>query len=236
MVGCLAPTSEGDLVLGCADGLHRFDPESGTRRLIADPEPNREIRFNDGAVDPAGRLIAGTMPMSGPQNAGALFALDPDGQVRRLLSDIQISNGIDWNNAGDQMYYVDSPTRRLDVIEYDCANGLLGERRTLFDWGDVVEVPDGLTVDSAGNIWIAFWGGWRVEVRDGGNGKLLDRYEMPVEQVTAVAFGGADLQTCYVTSAREGLSENALIKQPLAGSTFAFRPGATGRPCRVFAG
>lgn len=236
MVGCLAPTADGQLILGCADGFFRFDPSLGSRHLIADPDPRAQIRFNDGAVDPAGRLIAGTMPITGPEDAGALFALAPDGGVRTLLTGIAISNGIDWNNAGNQMYYIDSPTRRLDVIDYDHTSGLLGERRPLVDWGDVPEVPDGLTVDAEGNVWVAFWGGSRIEVRDGSDGRLLETYPIPVEQVTAIAFGGDDLMTCYVTTAKEGLGKTALAEQPLAGSVFAFRPGATGRPCRVFGG
>lgn len=236
MVGCLAPSEGRNLILGCADGLYRFNLDDETRSLIADPEPNREIRFNDGAVDPAGRLIAGTMPMTGPERAGSLFALDPDGRVRTLLTGIACSNGIDWNNAGDQMYYVDSPTRRLDVIDYDLSSGAIGNRRPLVDWGDVPEVPDGLTVDADGNVWIAFWGGWRIEVRDGSDGSLLETYPLPVERVTAIAFGGDDLKTCFVTSAREGLSDSEIAEQPLAGRTFACRPGAKGRPCRAFAG
>jgi sugar lactone lactonase YvrE len=186
--------------------------------------------MNDGACDIRGRLWAGTMSLDGDTRTAALYRLDPDLRLTRVLSCISVSNGLGWSPGGTLMYHVDTPRRRVDVFEFDPVDGGLGRRRAAIDVPLECGRPDGLAVDAEGGIWVAIWGGGAVH-RYNAEGRLDERVELPVSQVTSCCFGGADLDTLYVTSASRGTSG-----EPLAGALFACRPGLRGLPATPFAG
>jgi sugar lactone lactonase YvrE len=158
---------------------------------------------------------------------GALYRLDPDHCVAEVISPVTISNGIGWSPDGGQMYYVDSPTRRVDVMDYDPATGAIAGRRPFaaIDAGEAI--PDGLAVDAEGCVWVALWDGAAV-LRFGPDGRLRDSLALPTPRVTSCAFGGPDLETLYITTAAGPGSSG--------GELFWLRPGVTGLPTHAYQG
>jgi sugar lactone lactonase YvrE len=150
--------------------------------------------------------------------------------MRTLLRGVSLSNGLDWNAEGTRMYYVDTPTRQIAVFDYDVASGDLLNRRVAVEIPASLGYPDGLTVDAEGMLWLALWGGGALTRWDPRTGRLLARHSLPVSQVTSCAFGGANLDILYVTSARDGLTPAQLAAEPLAGAIFALDAGVLGRP------
>jgi sugar lactone lactonase YvrE len=187
MVGCANPTIDGDTVIALADRIQLLS--SG--EVLARFGHGSDLRANDGACDPAGRLWVGTTAVDHRPDAGALYRLDPGG-LTTILEGLTIANGIGWSPVGTSMYYVDTPTERVDVYPYD---GELGPRAT---FADVDGHPDGLTVDDEGFVWIAFYGGSRVE-RRAPDGSLDRVVPTPTPNPTACCFGGT---TLYITSGR----------------------------------
>ena len=190
----------------------------------------RDTRMNDGACDSRGRLWAGTMSLSGDTRSAALYRLDPDLRVTRVLPGIFVSNGIGWAPDDSLLYHVDSPRQRIDVYEFDSERGALGGRRAVIPVAAELGRPDGLAVDAEGGVWIALWGGGAVQ-RFTPGGTLNERIELPVANVTSCCFGGTDLATLFVTTAARGAAH-----EPLAGALFACRPGVRGLPATPFAG
>jgi sugar lactone lactonase YvrE len=236
MVGAAALTAAGDLVLAVRDGFARLDLDSGRVRAIADVEADLpDQRMNDGKCDPVGRFWAGTMALDKRPGAGALYRLDPDGRVHQMLDGVSISNGLDWSDDGRLMYYVDTPTRSIDVFDFDIATGAIANRRSLalVERGD--GWPDGLTLDTDGYIWVALWAGAAVR-RYAPDGTLDRVVAIPTTYPTSCAFGGPDLRDLYVTTAATALTPDERLREPLAGGLFRCRPGAQGRPPRRFKG
>jgi len=233
-VGALAGTADGGIVLAVAGGFARLDWDSGQVRMLAAVEADRpQNRMNDGACDPAGRFWAGTMALDEGPGAGALYRLDPDGTVRTMLTGVSISNGIDWSLDGRRMYYVDSPTRRIDVFDFEARAGTIANRRTFVALPPEAGFPDGLTVDADGFVWLALWGGAALHRYDpeGARERIVP---LPVTHPTSCAFGGSDLDELYVTSARRPLSADERARQPMAGGLLRLRPGVVGRPPGLF--
>lgn len=233
-VGAVALRAGGGLVLALEDGFWACEAD-GTRlhRLATLPGEPGGTRMNDGAVDPAGRFWAGTMASDGRPGRGSLYRLDADRSVTPVLRGVGISNGIDWSPDGRWMYYIDTPTHRVDVFDFDVASGGIEGRRPLVTIEDAS--PDGMTVDAEGCLWVATWGGASVR-RYTPDGTLERTVRLPVSQVTSCAFGGAALDQLYVTSACDGLTEEARADEPEAGSLFRAETGARGRPPSRFAG
>ncbi|MEU9589494.1 SMP-30/gluconolactonase/LRE family protein [Streptomyces sp. NPDC048193] len=228
-VGAAKPRAGGGLVLNLRDGVGVVDPDGTFRLLHHDPAPGR--RANDAAVAPDGSLWAGTMRYDEAPGGGTLSRVTGDGTVTTVLDDVAVSNGTGWSPDGRLMYYIDSPTRRIDVFTHDAARGRVADRRPFVTVEEGAGFPDGLTVDAEGGVWVALWGGSAVRryTPDGALDRVID---LPVPLVTACAFGGAGLSDLYVTTARTGLT----APHPLAGSVLVV-PGA-GRGLRqpAFAG
>jgi sugar lactone lactonase YvrE len=190
----------------------------------------------ESACDPQGRFWAGTMAYDEAPGAGVLYRLELDGSCTTVLTGLTISNGIGWSPDGATMYLADSGTGLVEAFDFDGATGDLSQRRTLVRIQQPGAVPDGLTVDQEGGIWVALWGGGAVQ-RYGPDGALLAMLRLPVDQPTSCAFGGPELATLFVTSARAGLDEAALDRQPHAGHLFRFDDlGVTGTPCAPYRG
>jgi sugar lactone lactonase YvrE len=219
-VGSAAPTADPARVLvALADRLAIVDTATGDLEdLVAVPHAHPGLRTNDGSVDTAGRFWVGTMAEDESPDKGALYRYDGD-ELATIIEPVSLSNGLDWR--GDRMYYVDSPTKRIDVMDYD---GEVSNRRPFATIEEGVGVPDGLVLDDEGGIWVALYGGAQVR-RYSPDGDLDAKLEVPADNVTAVWFAGNRL---FITTARS--------PQPLGGSVFDDEPGASGAAARVFGG
>jgi sugar lactone lactonase YvrE len=229
-VGAAVPRSHGGLLLAIRDGFATFDPASGDMASIAHvPLGPGEERMNDGKGDPAGRFWAGTQSADGVHGAAALYRLDTDGTVTKVLADVTVSNGLAWSPEGDTMYYVDTATGGVDAFTYTSDAGELTDRRRVVDV--TRGVPDGMTVDSEGCLWVALFGGAAVH-RYTPDGRLDAVVELPVSLVTSCAFGGPDLDVLFITTASHRLQR----PEPLAGALFSCRPGKRGLPTAPYDG
>lgn len=215
-IGAVKPRADGGLVLNLRDGVGLLDPDDTFRWLHHEPVPGR--RANDAAVAPDGSLWAGTMRYDEAPGGGTLSRITGDGSVEVILDDVAVSNGTGWSPDGRLMYYVDSPTRRVDVFDHE--DGRVVNRRPLVEIEEGAGFPDGLTVDADGCVWVALWDGAAVR-RYTPAGELDRVIELPVPRVTACAFAGPDLTDLYITTARVGLTS----PPPLSGSVLVV-PGA----------
>jgi sugar lactone lactonase YvrE len=234
-VGALGLRRRGKPVLAVRDGFASLR-EDGGLDLIAEVEiDDPTMRMNDGKVGPDGGFWAGTMAIDERPGVGRLYRLDPHGSVDRLLKGTTISNGLDWSADGRVLYYIDTPTRRVDRFDVGRDGRTLSRRRSAVDLGRSAGLPDGLTVDTHGYLWVCLWDGWAVE-RYSPEGRLDRRIEIPAAQVTSCAFGGPDLEELFITTAQEGFPTGGRSDQPHAGGIFRVRPGVRGRPSHRFAG
>ncbi|BCL30863.1 SMP-30/gluconolactonase/LRE family protein [Streptomyces aurantiacus] len=231
-VGAAKPRAGGGLVVNLRDGVGLYGPgPEDFRWLHRDPVPGR--RANDAAVAPDGALWTGTMRYDEAPGGGTLSRVAPDGTVTAVLDDVTVSNGTGWSPDGRLMYYIDTPTRRIDVFDFDTdSDGQQATNRrplAVIDEGD--GFPDGLTVDADGCVWVALWDGGAVR-RYTPSGTLDRVVELPVPRATACTFGGADLTDLYITTARTGLE----APHPLAGSVLVVPGAGKGLPQPPFAG
>jgi sugar lactone lactonase YvrE len=233
-VGAAVPTASGSIALAIEDGFAILDPATRRLETIAAVAAAGTM-MNDGTCDPGGRFWAGTKDADGERPIGSLYRLDPDRSVVEVLTGIAISNGLAWSADGRTMFYIDSPTYGIDVFDVDPTTGDVSNRRRLVDLPRGYGLPDGMTIDEEGSLWVAFWSGSAVR-RFAPDGHLVSEVRFPVSQVTSCAFGGEDLSDLYVTSARIGLSPDALEDQPHAGGLFRLQPGVRGLPQTPFAG
>ncbi|HEX9783181.1 MAG TPA: SMP-30/gluconolactonase/LRE family protein [Opitutaceae bacterium] len=236
-VGTVVPRKAGGLVVAVHRGVGFLDTFSGGFSLFADPAGGRdELRFNDGKCDPRGRLFAGTMGIAKPRVPGCLYRIDPDQGVTCVLEGTGTSNGLAWSADASIMYYIDTPTLEVSAFDYDVESGAISSRRTAVKFSGEKGRPDGMSIDAEGNLWVALWGGWGVVCCDPRTGRILERVDAPASQTTSCAFGGPDLRDLFITSARHGLSPEALESEPDAGGIFVVRPGVKGVPAFPFAG
>lgn len=184
-------------------------------------EPNlSEIRPNDGKASPEGRFWLGTMHLSDHNETGALWCIEPDLTIHKVRDKQYIPNGIVWNAAGSKMYYADSGRGCIEEYAYDSQTGNIHFLRIAVEVPPIYGVPDGMTIDSRGFLWVAHWGGFGVYIWDPETGNLVNRIEVPVPNVASCTFGGRNGEHLYITTAKAGLSQNELEQYPLSGSLF----------------
>lgn len=237
MIGTVVPRRSGGVMLAMHHGFAAYDPRTATLTRWSDPEAHLpRNRFNDGKCDPAGRFWAGTLSLDRQPNAASLYCLETDGRVRTVLHGVTNSNGIAWSLDGTTLYYIDTPTLRVTQFDYDLLSGQIANPRTAITFPAGEGKPDGMTIDADGMLWIALWGGGCVGRWNPHTGECLTRIDVAARQVTACAFGGPDLTDLYITTARTGLPEADLARQPLAGGLFRARPGVAGVAAFEFAG
>ena len=234
-VGAALRRRDGGYLLNLEHGPALLDEDGsvimrGTFREADQRPPSRAVRGNDAKCDPAGRAFLGTMEYTESDAAGALYRLDPDAQAPVLVEPgAMVSNGLGWSPDATLMYYVDSPTRRIDVFDYEIETGQVSARRPFVHIEDGAGFPDGLCVDAEGGVWIALWGG--AGLRRYTAAATLDQFiELPCSQVTSCAFVGVDLDRLVVTSAWSGLP----APPETAGMTYTFEPGVPGLPVAAF--
>jgi sugar lactone lactonase YvrE len=222
-IGTVVPSKSGKALVALEDGLNFLDLETGELTFIADPEADiPAMRFNDGKCDPAGRLWVGSMGMEYPNRFKAsLYRLDHDLSITKMLDSITVSNGICWSLDKTKMYYIDTPTMKVRLFDYDNKTGEISNGRTAVEIPAGMGGPDGMTIDSEGHLWVCLWGGSCVGCFDPETGKLICKINVPAKNVTSCAFGGKDLRTLYITSASTSMSPEDSVKYPLAGRLFA---------------
>jgi sugar lactone lactonase YvrE len=232
-VGAAIPDSAGGLVVAARDGIYQADHSGNKVSLLAAVEADKPgNRMNDAKCDPSGRLWAGTMAFDFRQGAASLYRIDHTA-VTTMLTDLTISNGTGWSPDGGLMYFIDSATFRIDVFDFDGGTGDISARRPFVTGTAEEGLPDGMTVDSEGGVWVAYFGAGQVR-RFAPSGQLDSVVDLPVRQVTSCCFGGRDLRELYITSAAYQLSAADLREQPLSGSTFRCTPGIAGLPTSRF--
>jgi sugar lactone lactonase YvrE len=219
MVGAAASTTGGTVLVALADRLALVDLADESVSTLTRLPHGPSLRSNDGACDAAGRFWIGTMALDVTPAAGALYRYD--GSLERALDGVTLSNGIGWTQDDSRMYYIDSAEQRVDVFDFDLASGQLDERRPFVSIDRRDGIPDGLTVDDEGGVWVALYGGSCVRRYDD-RGQLGAVLDVPAEKVTSCCFGGDDGRSLFVTTAAPD------------GNVYVTQPGVSGPPAHVF--
>lgn len=222
-------------VVGLAHAIAEvtLDPFRLTQRCEIETDKTGN-RLNDAKVDPQGRIWFGTMQDAEKENSGAFYRLDPDFSVHQADRGYICANGPTFSPDGSIVYHTDSNAR--EIYRFDVrSDGSLADKRVFARFSEEEGFPDGMTTDREGCLWVAHWGGWCI-TRFRPDGTRDRKVPFPVSQVTSCTFGGNGLDRMFVTSARIGLSEGQLAKEPLAGGLFEIDPGVVGLPTGQFAG
>ncbi len=217
--GCAVLEEGGDWVVAIDTALWRLPRRGGEGAKLAElPSAGGRLRFNDGKVDPAGRLWIGTMDREEREALGSLYRFDAAaGAFVETQAEVTVSNGLGWSPCGQWMYYIDSPRRAVWRYGFDLATGEIGARTTVAEFDASMGFPDGMAVDADGRLWVAFWGGAAVRCLDPVDGRTLEEIPFPVSKVTSCAFGGPGLDDLLVTTASVDVDRDA---EPLAGALF----------------
>ncbi|MEJ7821683.1 MAG: SMP-30/gluconolactonase/LRE family protein [Chitinophagaceae bacterium] len=236
MIGSLAVCTNGNFIAALQNGFAFINRVSGEVKILANPEihlPNN--RFNEGKCDPAGRFWAGSMSLSEEYKAGNVYVIQANFLLTKKIQEVTISNGMAWSLDDQTFYYIDTPTLEIVAYDYDKTGGHINNKRTIIKITEENGYPDGMTIDSEGMLWVALWDGWQVTRWNPNSGEKLYTIKLPVAKVTSCTFGGENLEDLYITSAKVGLTEHELEKQPLAGSLFIIRNcGFKGTPAFEF--
>jgi sugar lactone lactonase YvrE len=239
--GCCAPLLDGGLLLAMRSGLWRFDTRSGQCSLLAEPpyDPAQQ-RFNDGKADPQGRMWAGTLcdDRSAPKAALYRWSGGHTPRLQRMAGEITVSNGLAFSPDGGTMYWTDTSSHRIFALDFDGGEGSISRQRVFAQFplrqasADLASYggrPDGAAVDSEGAYWVAMYEGQRL-LRLAPDGSLLQELPLPVRCPTMPCFGGPDLRTLYITTARHNRPAEELAAQPLAGAVLSLRVDVPGLP------
>ena len=236
-IGCVAMAADGGMIGALRSGVYRLDLAGGRHvKLAGAPYDPAGTRFNDGRCDRQGRLWVGSMFEPRREPVGALYRLDGDRLVpQELVGGVSTSNALAWSPDGTVMYHADTNSSRVHAHDYDIRTGSISNRRVFLDLTQTGERPDGATVDAAGNFWVAFYGAGKV-AQFSPAGQRLREIRLPVKAPTMPCFGGPDLKTLYITTARQKHTPEELAAMPLAGGIFAAAVDIPGLPETPFIG
>jgi sugar lactone lactonase YvrE len=228
-IGTVVPDQNGHAIVALQDGIYRLLLKDGSLELLAradyDPE---KFRFNDGKCDPAGRFWVGTMALDGSKETAALYRMDHDYRLTKVLEGITTSNGIVWTADKKKMYYIDTPTQQVREFDYDLYSGNIRFMRVAVQIPTSLGSPDGMSIDENGNLWIAHWGGRGIYCWNPHSGELITKVEVDAKNVTSCAFGGPLLNQLFITTAMIGLSEEDKKAYSESGSLFVAMPEVKG--------
>ncbi len=221
-IGTVVPTTDNNKVLvALEDGIYTFDMLTKNLGMFSAIESDIATnRFNDGKCDPAGRLWAGTMRMDETSAKAKLYSIETNGSFKERLDSITISNGIVWTKDKKTMYYIDTPTLKIRAFDYEEETGNIDNERVAVHIDESLGYPDGMAIDENDKLWVGMWNGNAVIQFDPLSGESMRTIEVPAHNVTSCAFGGENLSTLYITTARVDMSKEELETYPNAGSIF----------------
>lgn len=233
VVGAIATAGADRLIMALRDHLAFLNTQTGVVTPILEIESNLpNNRFNDGKCDSQGRFWFGSMSSLEKPHA-SLYRYDNDGSLHVMETGLTVSNGLGWSPDEKTFYLTDSPHKKIYAYDFNSITGNISNRRICVDLINESFYPDGLTIDSEGNIWSAMWDGWYV-IRFNTKGEEILRIKLPVQLPTSCTFGGEDLQTLYITTASVGLSQAEIEKSFSSGDLFALQTDVTGLPTNGF--
>lgn len=236
-VGTVVPAGFDRALLAIEDGIALITLSTGSIDYKIKTAIHHEgNRFNDGKCDPKGRFWVGSMSLSDIPERGVLYCVTEDFEMIEKLDKVSISNGIAWSLDGSVMYYIDTPTKKIVKYNYDLHTGHISDPETIVEVPDGMGYPDGMTIDKDGFLWVALWDGFGVAQYDPFDGRLLQKIEVPAPKVTSCAFGGEDLDTLFITTARVEMSNEELELYPLSGALFTAKVGTQGLHAHSFKG
>jgi sugar lactone lactonase YvrE len=241
-VGCCAPLMEGGLLLALRTGLARFEPASGVATPLAAklPYDPAHERFNDGKADAQGRLWVGTIYEPRDPAKAALYRYD-GGKLDKMADGITVSNGLAWSPDARTMYWADTTAHTVFAFDFERAGGAISNQRVFVqfaprapgqDLGSYGGRPDGAAVDVEGGYWVAMYEGARL-LRFAPDGRLTRELPLPVRCPTMPCFGGPDLKTLYLTTARDKRPADELAREPLAGCVLQLKVDVPGLPVNL---
>lgn len=201
-VSAISPKVSGGLVAASGKGIYSVSLDGTVKEIYVVKDWDPRNRFNDGKCDALGRFWIGTMNLEEKDPTGAFYVLDTNLKFTKVLDNITISNGLAWNSDNTKLYYIDSPTKKIFWFDFDLDKGKIDNKNVVIDLSNQKGVPDGMTIDSKGNLWVAFFGGGKVLNIDPNAGEIIDSIEVPTPNVTSVTFGGENLSTLYITTAK----------------------------------
>ena len=234
-IGTVIPKDKEEALIALIDGIYSMNLQTGKTTLFSDMKDALiDCRLNDGKCDPSGRLWVGSMHWQQEKGKAKLFTVKNDGAVVTKIDSVTISNGIVWTKDKKTMYYIDTPTSQIKAYDYNNTTGDISNERVVVEIPENLGFPDGMTIDSEDMVWVGMWNGNAVIRFNPKTGKLLQKIEVPAHNVTSCAFGGENLETLYITSAKLDMTEEELEKYPLAGSVFKINPGVKGVKSNFF--
>jgi len=248
LIGCAVPCQSGKMLLGLKKRLALLSLETGQiTDFVALEDHQNSTRINDGKCDVKGEFWFGTMNMASEEALGGFYRLDTSLIAVSLTAvslsalslsavsiskvpaiDATISNGFVWSIDQTLFYYIDSPTRCVKAFDYDFQTKEIKDPKVIIRFFDGDGVPDGMTQDTEGMLWIAHWGGGKITRWNPRTGACLGTLRLPVSNVTSCTFGGSELDELYITTAREGLSDEQLELEPYAGGVFRIKVKSKG--------
>ncbi|KDN58548.1 MAG: SMP-30/gluconolactonase/LRE family protein [Exiguobacterium sp.] len=234
-IGFAVPKVTDGVIVGLKDGIYEWDESSKQLdKLVELDDADGVLRFNDGKADPYGRIFAGTLHLEDEENEATLYRLDRDGTTEEMLTGLTLSNGLTWSPDHKWFYHIDTPTETVRRYPYDLSSGTFGEGEVVVEFKDEDGFPDGMTSDEEGHLWIAHFAGGRVSRWNPETGEKVLEVMVPAPNVTSCCFIGDDLKQLAITTAREGMDDEALETYPDAGSVFKIDTEVKGMPLYRF--
>ncbi len=230
--GSAAIHSGGGYIVAAENAFYHYNFELNETKLVAEIENfPKDGRLNDGKCDPKGRFWSGSMAKD---NKGELYCLDNNGKLNLMEKDISISNGLVWSLSKDVFYYADTGKKTIYEYAYDNETGKIKDKKVLIDFSEFNGAPDGMTIDSEGNLWVCLWGGYAVTRWNGETGKLMTKIDVPAKNVTSCAFGGENYDTLYITTSTLDMTDEERFKYPLSGGVFSVKVGVSGNKMQEY--
>ncbi len=228
-IGTVVPKNNNEALIALTDGIYTINVHTGKTSLFLDMKEDLVgCRLNDGKCDPAGRFWVGSMNWQQEKGKAKLFNINKNGELKVKVDSVTISNGIVWTADKKTMYYIDTPTSQIKAYDYDNVTGNISNERVAVQVAPELGFPDGMTIDEEDMVWVGMWNGNAVIRFNPKTGKVLQKIEVPAHNITSCAFGGENLDTLYITSAKLDMTDEELKKYPLAGSVFKIVPGVKG--------
>ncbi|MGE7632560.1 SMP-30/gluconolactonase/LRE family protein [Bacillus paramycoides] len=234
-IGCVVPYLDNVVLLAMERGFYSLNLNTEKLTHIYDPEPNLlKNRFNDGKCDPAGRFWAGTTDLYGISGAGSLYCLNNNYSVEKKVSHVNTSNGLAWSPDYTYLYFIDTPTKNVVRYHYDIHTGVISNPTDVITFPENDGLPDGMTIDEEGCLWIAHWGGSKITRWNPLTGEQILSIPIPALYVTSCTFGGSNLTDLYITTARTRMTDEELKQYPHAGGIFRIQTNVKGCPTYSF--